>query len=46
MTLNSRLLAHAKQWLREVYAPMIHARNKEGREERRAEQARLLGEMA
>jgi hypothetical protein len=42
MTLNSRLVAHAKQWLPEVYAPVIHARRKEGKEERRAERARLL----
>jgi predicted DNA-binding transcriptional regulator AlpA len=35
-------IAHAKHWLREIYAPMIHAK----RRERRAEQARLLEEMA
>jgi hypothetical protein len=39
-------VAHAKNWLRTVYAPMIHARRSAKREEQEREQARFLREMA
>jgi hypothetical protein len=39
-------VAHAKNWLRTVYAPMIHARWRARREVEEQEQARLLREMA
>lgn len=39
-------VAHAKNWLRTVYAPMINARRNAKRREREEYQERLLREMA